>query len=126
MKKEKAVVPTKDNPKPKNAARGGYRPGSGRPKGSKDNITVKHLLENIFAQTNGRDYEELLIEDFLQCRDRGDSQAVIKYHNLILSKVMNTLAKIEVTDSADAVAAKKQAFADALAKLTGVNMENDQ
>jgi hypothetical protein len=77
-------------------------------------------LENIFAQTNGRDYEELLIEDFLHCRDRGDSQAVIKYHNLILSKVMNTLAKIEVTDSADAIATKQQAFADALAKLTGV------
>jgi hypothetical protein len=33
---------------------------------------------------------------------------------------MNSLAKVEVTDSADAVAAKQQAFADALAKLTGV------
>jgi hypothetical protein len=120
MTKQKAVVPTKANPNPPVKAKGGYRAGAGRPKGSKDNITVKHLLENIFAQTNGRDYEELLIEDFLHCRDRGDSQAVIKYHNLILSKVMNTLAKIEVTDSADAIATKQQAFADALSKLTGI------
>lgn len=123
MKNEKPVVPTKANPNPPVKAAGGYRPGSGRPKGSKDNITVKHLLENIFAQTNGRDYEELLIEDFLQARNQNDKQTVIKYHNLILSKVMNTLSKIEVTDSADAVATKQAAFAEALAKLTGVQKD---
>jgi hypothetical protein len=33
---------------------------------------------------------------------------------------MNSLAKIEVTDSADAVEAKKLAFAEALSKLTGI------
>jgi hypothetical protein len=36
---------------------------------------------------------------------------------------MNSLAKIEVTDSADAIAAKQLAFADALAKLTGVKKD---
>jgi len=44
----------------------------------------------------------------------------MKYHNLILNKVMNTLAKVEVTDSQDAVEMKKLAFAEALAKLTGI------
>jgi hypothetical protein len=34
---------------------------------------------------------------------------------------MNSLAKIEVTEGEDAIEAKKQAFAEALAKLTGVN-----
>jgi hypothetical protein len=34
---------------------------------------------------------------------------------------MNSLAKIEVTDSEDAIEAKKVAFAEALAKLTGIN-----
>jgi len=39
---------------------------------------------------------------------------------------MNTLAKIEVTDSQEAIDAKKTAFAEALAKLTGVNSANEK
>lgn len=118
MTKEKKIA-TKSNPDVK--SHGGYRPGSGRPKGSKDAITIGGLLDQVFTQAKGRDYEELLIEDFMTARNNSDSATVIKYHNLILSKVMNSLAKVEVTDSADAIAAKQQAFADALAKLTGVN-----
>jgi hypothetical protein len=120
----KKIVPTKANPNPEGVnAKGGYRPNAGRPKGSKDNVTIKHLLENIYNQTSGRDYEELLVEDFLQARNQNDKQTVIKYHNLILSKVMNTLTKIEINESADQVEAKKLAFAEALAKLTGVQKD---
>jgi hypothetical protein len=36
---------------------------------------------------------------------------------------MNNLAKIEVTDSKDAIEAKQAAFAEALAKLTGIKEE---
>jgi hypothetical protein len=75
------------------------------------------------AQTGGRDYEELLVEDFLNARNEGDKATTLKYHNLILNKVMNTLAKIEVTDSAEAVAAKQIAFTQALANLTGIYQE---
>jgi hypothetical protein len=117
VKKEK--ISTKAEPNMK--SHGGYRPGSGRPKGSKDAITIGGLLEQIYNQAQGRDYEELLIEDFLQARNNNDGVTTLKYHNLILSKVMNSLAKIEVNDSADAVAAKQQAFAEALSKLTGIN-----
>jgi hypothetical protein len=118
----KKIVPTKADPNPKGInAKGGYRANAGRPKGSKDNVTIKHLLENIYKQTSGKDYEELLIEDFLQARAQDDKQTVIKYHNLILNKVMNTLTKIEINEPADVIAAKQQAFADALSKLTGVN-----
>jgi hypothetical protein len=119
----KKIVPTKADPNPKGInAKGGYRANAGRPKGSKDNVTIKHLLENIYKQTSGKDYEELLIEDFLQARAQDDKQTVIKYHNLILNKVMNTLTKIEINEPADVIAAKQQAFADALSKLTGVNI----
>ena len=38
---------------------------------------------------------------------------------------MNSLAKIEVNEGADAVEAKKAAFAEALAKLTGINADNE-
>jgi hypothetical protein len=116
-KKEK--ISTKAEPNMK--SHGGYRPGCGRKPGSKDAITIGGLLDQVYNQAQGRDYEELLIEDFMKSRANNDSATVIKYHNLILSKVMNSLAKVEVTDSADAIAAKQQAFADALSKLTGVN-----
>jgi hypothetical protein len=102
---------------------GGARPGAGRPPGSKSHITIEGLLNQVQAQTNGQDYEQLLVQDFLSARYSDDKQLLLKYHNLILNKVMNSLAKIEVTDSADAVEAKKQAFADALAKLAGVSAD---
>jgi len=99
---------------------GGARPGAGRKPGSKSHITIEGLLDQVQTQTNGQDYEALLVQDFLEARDGHDKQLLLKYHNLILNKVMNSLAKIEVTDSADAVEAKKLAFAEALAKLAGV------
>lgn len=103
-----------------NTNHGGQRRGAGRPKGSRDQVSIKNLLETLHAQTGGRDYETLLVEDFLQARLKNDTQLMLKYHNLILNKVMNSLAKIEVTDSKDAVEAKQAAFAEALAKLTGI------
>jgi hypothetical protein len=102
---------------------GGYRPGAGRPKGRTDTITIAGLLDQVHQQSGGRDYHEILVGDFLQARNAGDTQLTLKYHNLILNKVMNTLAKIEVTDSADAVAQKQAAFTEALAKLTGMTPE---
>lgn len=110
----------------KTAGHGGARKGAGRKPGSRDQITIKSLLETLDQKTGGRNYEELLVEDFLQARNNNDTQLMLKYHNLILNKVMNSLAKIEVTDSKDAIAAKQAAFAEALAKLTGVSPEQDK
>lgn len=107
----------------KKKGRGGARPGSGRKKGSTVHITIEGLLNQVYTQSRGQDYEALLIQDFLAARDSHDKQLLLKYHNLILNKVMNTLAKIEVTDSADSVEAKKVAFAEALAKLAGVEKD---
>lgn len=102
---------------------GGARPGAGRPKGGKNHITIEGLLQQVYTQSKGQDYEEILVKDFLEARDSHDKQLLLKYHNLILNKVMNSLAKIEVTESADAVESKKLAFAEALAKLTGIQKE---
>lgn len=115
----------KKSPRYKNKApsRGGARPGAGRPKNSRDAVTVKGLLEALETQTGGRDYEAILVEDFIQARNNNDTQLTLKYHNLILNKVMSSLAKIEVTDSKDAIEAKQAAFAAALAKLVGVDPE---
>tara|TARA_R110002126_G_scaffold87537_1_gene210598 strand:+ start:1985 stop:2338 length:354 start_codon:yes stop_codon:yes gene_type:complete len=113
MEKEKVKAKTKGK-------LGGARPGAGRPAGSKSHITIEGLLSQVLTQSNGQDYETLLVQDFLAARYGEDKQLLLKYHNLILNKVMNTLAKIEVTDSEDAVEAKKLAFAEALSKLTGI------
>ena len=115
-----------EQPKKVKGQNGGARPGAGRKKGSKNHISVADLLSSLEQRTGGQRYEELLIDDFLSARNDGNKDAVIKYHNLILNKVMNTLAKIEVEDSADAVAAKQLAFAQALAKFTGVTPKDEE
>ena len=107
---------------PKKTGWGGKREGAGRPAGRKDQLTVGKLLDEVYKQT-GRDYHEVLVEDFLAARIGDDKALVTKYHQLILNKVMDTLARVEVTDSEDTIEAKKAAFAAALAELMAKNQE---
>jgi hypothetical protein len=109
-----------ETPLEKKSQHGGARQGAGRPKGSKNHVSIGDLLTSLEAKSGGQRYEDILVDDFLTARNEGNKDAVIKYHNLILNKVMNTLAKIEVTDSEDAIQSKQLAFAEALAKFTGV------
>lgn len=102
---------------------GGARPGAGRKPGVKSLVTIESLLTKLEDKSNGKPYEEMLIEDFFKARNAGDTQLIIKYHNLILNKVMHTLNKVEVNDSTDAIEAKQKAFSDALAKLIGKQPE---
>ena len=107
-------------PKLKKDNRGGPRAGSGRPKGSKDKVSIAGLLQTLEAKTNGKSYGDLLMTDFLEARNRGDRALTLKYHNLILNKVMPTLQEIEVTEPESVVEGKKEAFAAALAELAGL------
>lgn len=102
---------------------GGARPGAGRKKGGTNQVTVGGLLEALEKKTNGKTYEEILMDDFLQARTSNDTQLIVKYHNLILNKLMTHVAKIEITDSQESIDAKQVAFAEALAKLTGIKKE---
>jgi hypothetical protein len=102
----------------KKSKMGGARKGAGRPQGSTQEITIGILLDKVRQRTNGKNYEELLVEDFIKARDSDDKNLTVKYHNLILNKVMNSIAKIEVNDTSDNVEMKQLAFAEALAKLT--------
>jgi hypothetical protein len=104
--------------------KGGAQPGAGRPKGSKNAVTIENLLQQVYAKNNGKNYEELLVEDFMEARANRDTQLMLKYHSLILNKVMHNLNKIEIKDDKDAIEAKKQAFAEALAKLTVITAED--
>lgn len=102
---------------------GGARPGAGRKKGGKNHISVEELLSSLEQRTGGQRYEDLLVDDFLSARNENDKNLILKYHTLILNKVMNNLAKIEVNDSEDAIQAKQLAFAEALSKLTGISQQ---
>lgn len=102
---------------------GGSRPGSGRKKNSTEQITVKGLMTSLAQRSGGKQYQDLLVEDFLAARAASDKNLVMKYHQLILNKVMSTLATVEITDSQANIEAKQQAFADALAKLVEISKE---
>ena len=105
--------------KKKSAGHGGARPGAGRKKGGTNGLTIESLLTAVQHRANGATYEELLAEDFVHAR-QNDRHLAQKYHNLILSKVAATLTRVETVDDQDAVAAKQQAFADAIAALVAV------
>jgi len=105
--------------KPKISSRGGARKGAGRPRGSVDRVTIAGLLNSIETQS-GRTYQDMLAEDFIAARD-SDRGLAAKYHNLILNKVMATMASVEVTSSQDEVTAKQVAFAEAIAQIAGIS-----
>ena len=107
----------------KTRGKGGARPGAGRPKGGTNQVSVNGLLAALERKTKGVGYETLLMEDFINARNNNDQQLVIKYHNLILNKLMTHISKIEITDSQDSIDMKQKAFTDALAKLAGIKKE---
>jgi hypothetical protein len=111
--------------KPKVSSRGGYRPGAGRPKGSKDRVTVSGILEALDTKTGGRTYEELLIEDFINARLDGDAQLVHKYHTLLSNKFVANLNEITVEEVGDQVDAKQTAFLEAVNSLININKAKD-
>jgi hypothetical protein len=115
---EKKTKEIKDD-KTELKGKGGRRPGAGRPKGGTNSVSVKGLLEALEKRTGGETYEEILMEDFVTARLNNDQQLVIKYHNLILNKLMTHVSKIEITDSQETINMKQAAFAEALAKLAG-------
>ncbi len=119
---QKKSKPTR-TAKAKVSSRGGARAGAGRPKGTRNKVTVQDLLLAIETQT-GSGYEELLVRDFMTARQGNDNHLVHKYHNLISGKILSTLATVEVTDSEDAILAKQVAFAAAIAQITGINTNN--
>ena len=115
---KKTVRTNKQVNKP-NGGRGGKREGCGRPKGVGEHLTIRSLLDTLKTKSNGKNYEDLLVDDFLEVRNNKDRQLTMKYHHLILNKVMLHLAKIEVSNNEDDIENKQKAFMEAFEKLTG-------
>ena len=109
--------------KPKISSRGGARKGAGRPKGTRNKVTVQDLLLAIETEA-GTGYEQLLVRDFLTARAGNDNHLVHKYHNLISGKILSTLTTVEITDTDDVVAQKQRAFAEAIAQIAGLKQSD--
>jgi hypothetical protein len=98
--------------------RGGVRPGSGRKAGSTNKISAESIMASLLSHTGGIPYEELLVNDFLTARREGDTAAVLKYHQMLLNKVVADINEIKVIDASDEIESKRRAFMAALSKLT--------
>lgn len=83
-------------------ARGGVRPGAGRPAGSLNKLSGGALLEAIEQANNGVPYEVTLANDFLNARFGDDQHLVAKYHQMILSKVIAD--KVDITSNGQSIA----------------------
>lgn len=101
--------------KPK-TTHGGKRPGAGRPNNVGEMITVKGLLAELRKKTN-QDYEEILVQDFMNARSSNDRALTMKYHQLILARVMNNLNRVEIVDNGEQLKQKEQAFVQALQQM---------
>ena len=112
--------------KTKISSRGGVRAGAGRPKGAKDRVTVTGILEALDTKTNGRTYEELLVEDFIDARLNGDAQLVHKYHTLLSNKFVANLNDITVEEVGDLVEGKRTAFLEAVNSIININKQKDE
>ena len=98
---------------------GGARPGAGRPPGRKSSITIDGLLEQVQLQF-GKPYDQVLIEDFKKAASNNDHNLTMKYHNILVNKLMHNMTKVEISEDIDQVDLKRMAFSDALKTLTTI------
>lgn len=110
------------NQKKPTGKRGGARPGSGRPKGSTERVTVQSLLAALETVANGKTYPEQLAEDYMTARLDGDRATTVKYHNLIMNKVAASLTDI-VVDETSTVENRQHAFLKALETIGTVSLQ---
>ena len=103
----------------KKSNRGGPRANAGRPKGTTYRVTIAGLLAAIEDST-GKEYVDILAEDFAQARAT-DRQLTAKYHNLLASKLMNSLQTVEMVTTETEAETKAAVFQEALAKLAALN-----
>ena len=106
--------------KVKISSRGGARIGAGRPKGSTALITAATLVSAI-EQKNNKPFEELLAEGYCNAILDGDKKTRLEYERMFLGKVVSDRVSVDVTESEDMIAAKKDAFTEALTTMIGLN-----
>lgn len=105
-----------------NGGRGGARAGAGRPQGNTNKLTGKEILETA-ERMLGKPFVVSLMEGYIDTINSGDARNRVTYEKIILDKTATTLVEAEIKDSKDAIEQKQAAFAEALAKLVGLNTD---
>lgn len=96
---------------------GGARPGAGRPKGSHNKITAIELIDSA-EKIIGKPFIESLLEGYKETIDSGDRKTRVIYEKMIMDKIIGDKTEVEITNPEDAIEARAQAFAEALAALS--------
>lgn len=78
---------------------GGARPGSGRKKGSTQKLSAVDLLDQIARKD--KPFAVGLAEDYAQARRSGNQDLVVKYQQMILSKVIADRVEQDVTSNGE-------------------------
>lgn len=122
---EKNKKPAGQHYAKKSPSRGGARTGAGRPKGSTNKITMEELLASL-DKSLGKPYHEQLADNYIMAISRSDWGNVKDYDKVFLGKLVADKTEVEVKESEDAVAAKQEAFAQALADLVIATTPKDK
>jgi len=101
---------------------GGVQPGAGRPKGTHNKLSAQSILDSL-EQGLGKSFSEQLTDNYIQAIATGNRDLRLQYDKLFLSKVVADKVDVSVTNSEDVIAAKQQAFAEALKAMTGLDYE---
>ena len=106
--------------KVKISSRGGARPNAGRQKGSSNKLSGQKILESL-ENIVGKDYASQLAENYMTAMVNMDKDLVLQYDKLFLSKVVADKVEVDLHESEDMIAAKKDAFTEALTTMIGLN-----
>jgi len=106
----------------KKSKRGGFKEGAGRPVGTKNKLSAQSILDSL-EQGLGKSFSEQLTDNYIQAIATGNRDLRLQYDKLFLSKVVADKVDVSVTNSEDVIAAKQQAFAEALKAMTGLDYE---
>lgn len=96
--------------------RGGVRPGAGRPKGSGNKVRIEDLMDDLENATN-MPYTQRIALNYVMAIDREDWTRVENYDKALLNKLVADRQSLEITEDVDAVQAKREAFAAAIAQV---------
>jgi hypothetical protein len=121
-KNDQATALVETIPRSKISSRGGARQGAGRKAGTTNKISAQSLLASRESHT-GEPLEDLLAQGYYESIVNRDKQTRLQYEKMFLSKVVADRVNMEITENSDLIEAKKQAFDEAIAKLTGSNEE---
>lgn len=98
---------------------GGARPGAGRKPGSTNKISAQAIIDSLETHL-GIPYEDQLALNYLDALQQNDRTLRASYDRLFLGKIVADKVDVTVTESADALATKQAAFAEAIAQITGI------